>query len=208
MSARHASQQNPWPMKWIVLAIVVGIALYTYLTLHFRKPGADYRPYEDFTKRANVERLLNAGYRRLETNADRPADPQTLIRSMGPLAVVNDAPGGLPGGLGATFVEAPSLPQSIVNVSAPRESAAAQPYRIFFNCTLPNQKEQLGGSLVFIKNNTVAIVPQFEAIGGLIARTRESTVAITIPADALQPGRYIVTLAASQGSKQWTVEVK
>ena len=86
-------------MKWMVLAIVVGITVYTYLTLHYRKPGPEYRPYEDFARRANVERLLDAGYRRMEAPAERPADPKTIIRSMGPIASVTDVPGGLPGGL-------------------------------------------------------------------------------------------------------------
>ena len=196
-------------MKWIVLGIVVGIAVYTYLTLHYRKPGPEYRPYEDYTKRANVERLLNAGFRRIETNAARPADPQLLIRAMGPLATVTDVAGGLPGGLGATFVEAPLLPQTITSVSAPKQVAAMLPYTVLFNCALPNQKEQLGGSQIYLKDNTIAIVPQFETLeGGLIARTKESVISITIPGGTLKPGSYIVTLVAIQNSKRWTLDVR
>jgi hypothetical protein len=196
-------------MKWIVLGIIVGIAVYTYLTLHYRKPGPAYRPYEDFTNRANVERLLNAGFRRIETNAERPADPQMLIRAMGALATVTDVAGGLPGGLSATFIDAPLLPQIITSVYASKQIQTGLPYTVLFNCSLPNQKEQLGGSQIYIKDNTIAIVPQFEALaGGLIARTKESVVSITIPGGILQPGRYIVTLTAIQSSKRWTLEVK
>ena len=196
-------------MKWMVLSIIVGISIYTYLTLHFRKPGPDYRPYEDFTKRATVERLLNAGYRRIETPAERPADPSQITRAMGPVAPVADVAGGLPGGLAATFVEAPRMPATITSVSAPRQAATLLPYSVVFDCTLPDQKEQLGGSLVFIRANTVVIVPQFEALqGGLVARTKESMVAVTLPSGVLPTGQVIVTLAAGKASKQWTVEVK
>jgi len=196
-------------MKWMVLAIIVGIAVYTYLTLHYRKPGPAYRPYEDFTNRANVERLLNAGYRRIETTAERPVEPAQIIRSLGVVATVTDAPGGLPGGLAGTFVEKPRLPETITSVSAPRQAAALLPYSVLFSCTDSNQKEQFGGSLVFIRANTITILPQFEALAGsLIARTKDNTVAVTIPGGTLAPGRYTITLAANRGSKQWTVDVK
>jgi hypothetical protein len=196
-------------MKWMVLAIIVGIAVYTYLTLHYRKPGPAYRPYEDFANRANVERLLNAGYRRIETTAERPADTAQVFRAIGAVASVTNAPGGLPGGLSGTFLDQPRLPEAITSVSAPRQVAGLLPYPILFNCAVPNQKEQLGGSQVFIRANTITIVPQFEALaGGLIARTKDSTVAVTIPGGTLVPGRYTVTLAATSGSKQWTVDVK
>lgn len=196
-------------MKWMVLAIIVGIAVYTYLTLHYRKPEPAYRPYEDFTKRANIERLLNAGYRRIETAAERPADTAALLRSIGPGAIVANAPGGLPGGLAATFVEAPRLPDTITSVSASRQATALLPYPILFNCSVSNQKEQLGGSQVFIRANTVVIVTRFESIAGALqARTEDSTIALTIPGGMLPVGRIIVTLAANRSSKQWMVDVK
>jgi hypothetical protein len=202
-------QQKPWPMKWIVLAIVIGISVYTYLTLHYRKPGPEYRPYEDFLRRANVERLLKAGYRRIEVPAELPADPDALIRGLGPVATVTDVAGGLPGGLAGTFVEAPRLAPAVTTVSAPRQVAASQPCRVFFNCSLPDQKEELSGAQVFIRDNTIAIVPQFEPVAGdLVVRTKESVVAITLPGGVLHPGRYIVTLAATRQSKRWTLEVK
>ena len=195
-------------MKWIVIAIIALVVPYTYLTLHFRKPGPAYRPYEALKERANVERLLAAGYQRINTLAERPSDPQRIAKTLGASATVIDTPGGLPAGLAATLVETPLLPRSFQSVSAPREAAAFLPYTILFNCTLANQKAQLGGSQLFIKGNTLVIIPQFEPIGGLIARTNESVVTITVPPGTLKKGRYTVTLAASQRSKQWTVEVK
>src|SRR5438105_3708911 len=66
---RHMSaapkHHEPWPMKWIALAILLFIVPYTYLTLHFRKPGKAFEPYADLSKRANTARLLSAGYQRI-----------------------------------------------------------------------------------------------------------------------------------------------
>ena len=62
-------------MKWIVLAIVVSLVLYTYLTLHFRKAGPAFRPYADIKDHANTVRLLDAGYQRITVEAELPADP-------------------------------------------------------------------------------------------------------------------------------------
>ena len=54
-------------MKWVIIVIIAVLVPYTYLTLHYRKPGPAYRPYQDAQDRANVVRLLDAGYRRLST---------------------------------------------------------------------------------------------------------------------------------------------
>ena len=42
-------------MKWVVVAIVVCIVPYTFLTLKYRKTEAPNRPYEDNKKRAMLE---------------------------------------------------------------------------------------------------------------------------------------------------------
>lgn len=202
-------EPKPWPMKWIVLCIAVGIAIYTYLTLHYRKPGPEYRPYEDFLNRSNVERLLDAGYRRVDALAERPADPKTAAGNFGQSAKVENVAGGLPGGLAITFVEQPLLPADIAWIVAPGDAQKSMPYSVLFDCALPDDKRELSGAQVFILHNTITIVPQFEYIpDGLRARSADSTVAVTIPAKTLEPGRYIVTLAATKQSKRWILEVK
>ena len=64
--------RQPWPMKWIVLAIVLFLVPYTFITLHFRKPGPGYLPYQDSKQRAT---LAKVGYQRITLSVDRPADP-------------------------------------------------------------------------------------------------------------------------------------
>src|SRR5262245_25725972 len=64
MSAAR-NQRQPWPMKWVVVAILLLIVPYTIITLKYRKAGPAYEPYEDLKNRANVSRLLAAGYQRI-----------------------------------------------------------------------------------------------------------------------------------------------
>ena len=209
--ARMSSPLNrkPWPMKWVVVAIIALLVPYTWLTVKYRKEAPAYQPYEDSKQRANVMRLLDAGYQRINAHAERPADPQKLAGSINAPAVVTDAPGGLTEGLGTTLVETPQLPLSFKTVSAARENSASLPYPILFTCTLGDQKHQLGGAQVYVRGQSVAIVPQFEPLNGdLTARSKESPVVITLPSGSLKPGHYTVHLAGSAQSKQWTVEVR
>ena len=41
----------------------------------------------------------------------------------------------------------------------------------------------------------------------MLTRSRESLVALTIPAGVLKPGRYRVTLAGKNSSRTWTLQV-
>lgn len=192
-------------MKWIVLAIVVVIVPYTFLTLRYRKPGPAFQPYEDMRNRANVSRLLSAGYQRIPLAAQRPADPARLAAP----TATERTPGGLPPELKSTLVEAPLLPTDIVNVVAPRAANTLQGYPIHFTCTVPDDKQQLAGADLYLKDDSVVIAPTFERIGGeLLSRTREPAVFVIVPAGTLKPGTYHITLVAERSSRAWSLEVK
>lgn len=201
--------RKPWPMKWVAVAIIACIVPYTIITLKYRKPNPAFQPYEDSKQRANVLRLLDAGYRRINVVAERPADPQYAIRAMSALAATTPAPAGLTEGLATTLVEIPSLPDSFGSVSAPRETAALLPCPVVFTCVSGDQKHQLGGAQVFVRGKQIIIVPQFEPLeGDLTARSKESPVMITIPGGALQAGDYHVHLAGGKESREWTLIVR
>lgn len=196
-------------MKWVAVAILACLIPYTWLTLHYRKESPAFQPYEDSKQRANVMRLLEAGYQRITVNPERPAEPLELIRAMRSLADIAPAPGGLTEALKVTLVEAPQLPLSFSKVSASRETASLLPYPIVFTCTLGDQKHQLGGAQVFVRGESVVIVPQFEPLdGGLTARTKESVVTLTLPAGSLKTGDYTVLLAGSDESRTWQLTVR
>lgn len=192
-------------MKWVILAILLCVVPYTFITLRYRKPGPAFQPYEDMKNRANVSRLLSAGYKRIVLPAERPADPLRNPVS----APIASAAGGLPEELRTTLVESPLLPAEILNVAAPGTASATQDYAFRFSCSLPDQQRQLAGADLYVKGDQIVVTPDFEKLAGtLMARTADNIVQLTIPAGALSPGRYRVTLVGQKTSRAWSLEVK
>jgi len=191
-------------MKWIVLAIVVVIIPYTYLTLHYRRPEKTFEPYHDLKDRANTIRLLNAGFQRITLDADRPADGPR--KSAAPTL---PATGGLPLALSSTLLEKPLLPAEVLSVFAAPTTNSLFSYPIEFTCTLPDNKQQLGGAQLYLRGEEIYIVPDFERLtGGLLARTRENLIHLTVPAGAFKPGQYRVVLLGARASRSWRLDVK
>ncbi len=188
-------------MKWIVLAIVVFIGLYTYINLHFRKPGPAYQPYRDAQQRAS---LAQVGYQRVTLRVDLPADPKPLV----PLAAVSAAIPGLPADLGSTLIVAPLLPTEIGAVSAAAVSEPVDAYRISFACTRGDAHQAIAGAALYMKGHDLFIVTDCERLAeGLTARSRAGVVILNVPTTAIPIGTYRVTLCGSVTSKSWTLQV-
>lgn len=191
-------------MKWIVLVIVLSLGGYTYVTLHYRKKNPSFQPYQDMKDRANTMRLLSAGYQRITVSAQRPADP--LVTRDG--AAITRAAGGLPAELKTTLVEPPRLPDDYRKLAAAASVSSLLAYPIQFTCSVGDNHQQLAGAQLYLKDNQIAIVPEFERLGGeLLARSRDSIVLITVPAGALKPGTYQVTLIGARASPTWPLQV-
>jgi len=204
-----APERKPWPMKWVAVAILVCLVPYTFLTLYYRKPGRAFRPYEDTRNRINNSRLLSAGYQRIALNTELPAEPGKLGGLvLGGPAASEASTGGLPGDLGEALIDRPLLPVTIETVTAAATISAVQSYGIQFTCTLPDNKEQLADAHLYHREGSLVVVPSFEKLGGgLLSRTKESTVLVNVPAGTLKPGRYVVTLVGGRSSRQWTLQV-
>ena len=188
-------------MKWVVLVIVVSLGAYTYLTLHYRKESPAFRPYQDSKNRAGVMRLLSAGFQRV---TQRPADGAGVPEGAKSVATA----GGLPAELRSTLLDLPLLPASITRVAAAASVSTLLAYPIQFTCALADNKRQLSGAELYVKDNTLTLVPTFERLDGeLLARNRESVVHLSIPAGALKPGTFKVTLVGETSSRTWTLQV-
>jgi len=186
-------------MRWIVLLMILFIVPYTYINLHFRKPGRPYLPYDDMRERTH---LGAAGYKRVTARLSRPADVYSLPVGGDP------APGGLPATLRASFLEPPLLAAAIGPVSAAPSAASLGSYQIRFISTQTDNKEEPADAHLYVKGRDIFVVPGYERLDGeLLSRTRESLLLITVPSGAFDPGTYRVTLVGQAASRAWTLQV-
>lgn len=195
-------------MKWIVVAILAFIAIYTPITLLYRKPGKSFEPYQDTKDRANTGRLLNAGYQRVALGFSRPTDPARTGAAGAGAAAVSTAAGGLPEGLTTALVDLPILPVSIDSVTAAASAAAGQPYLVQITATLSDNKHQPAGGVLYRRGQEIVIVPGAEKLSGtLLARDAAPVVLLTVPAGTLPAGQYRLTVAGSRTARTWSLQV-
>ncbi len=193
-------------MKWIFVAILLVIVPYTFIRLRYQKPNPAFEPYADMKNQANTLRLLSAGYQRITLEADRPVEAPRLNT---PAAATAAALPGLPSALAETLIDPPFLPREILSVTAPATTNALFTYPVLVTCTLPDQKHQLAGAFLYVRDDELIFVPQFENIDGdLSARTREHTLRLTVPAGSLKPGTYRATLPGAHTSQSWSLDVR
>jgi hypothetical protein len=192
------------PLRWVVAAIVVFIAAYTVLRLHFAKHGKPFEPYHDLGGRAATRRLLELGYERVPVEIERPAEILPASRFAPAADEIAGAPGGLPAELAGALAPRPALPAFITGVAAPRETGPAGTYALQFTCAQPEYKTQIDSVLLLRKGQLLFLLPDFPRLGGqLLARSRESVILVRFPAGSLAPGRYTVTLCGGRTSKTW-----
>lgn len=195
-------------MRWVIVGIIACLVPYTWLTLRYRKEAPAYRPYQDSMDRANVMRLLDAGFRRVEVDVSAPADAASAAVAA-PHAAVTEAPGGLPPLLSETLVHIPLMPDRILQVTAPAHARSDAAYTITFESAQPNQREHLRSGELYLRNREITLIPGFETLAGELAtRSARSPVRLVVPANLLEPGRYRVTLVGARESRAWHVEVE
>lgn len=193
-------------MKWIFVAILLVIVPYTFIRLRYQKPNPAFEPYADMKNQANTLRLLSAGYQRITLEADRPVEAPRLNT---PAAPTSAALPGLPSALAETLIDQPFLPREILSVTTRATTNSLFAYPVVVTCTLPDQKHQLAGAFLYVRDDELIFVPQFENIDGdLSARTREHVLRLTVPAGSLKPGTYRATLPGSHASQSWSLEVR
>ncbi len=110
----------------------------------------------------------------------QPATPR--IRPTGPAATVTATPGGLPTLLSETLFEIPLMPERVTRVTTTSTLRADAPYTLQFSCSVPDNKEQLSGAELNLREQELVLIPTFERVpGDLLTRSPESLVQIEIP---------------------------
>lgn len=195
-------------MKWIVAAIIVCVVPYTLINIKYRKSAPANLPYQDTKDRAGVIRLLGAGFQRISLEILRPGDPQTFAVNGVP-ATTTSVPGGLPPVLSEALIDKPLVPSAIAGALAPSQASAANAYTFQFTGTQPQLGEQLAHAEAYVHSGRITIAPAFEPLeGDLRSRSLETTAQLTIPAGALKPGTYEITLIGARNSLRWSLEVR
>ncbi|HEX2099065.1 MAG TPA: hypothetical protein VHF69_00290 [Candidatus Synoicihabitans sp.] len=206
MSARPPPK--PWPMKWIVVAILACIVPYTWISLHFRKEGPAFQPYQDTKAKAETLRLEEAGFTRVVLDVPRPADARSAS-DVGTHATITTIPGGFPPVLSETLLDRPLVPDAVVGVRASANTRSDQPYVVAFTCTQPNDQEQIANVTLYVREGELILAPGFERVPGeLLSRDRETDATTIIPSGTLTPGSYQITLLGARQSVRWTVQVE
>jgi hypothetical protein len=199
--------RQPWPMKWVVLAILVFVVGYTLVNVYFRKPGRGFRPYEDMNNRATTARLLAAGWQKLPVDVRRPAEKPAVDDIP---AAVSRAAIGLGADLEDKFAEKPKLLASIDRVVAPAAVEHGGAYNTYFTATLPTQKALVGELTLFRRGNELVLIPSTEPLPGreLMSRWDDSTYHVSISTANLPAGRYQMRIVAKGPAAAWSFTVK
>ena len=197
--------RKPWPMKWIIVAILVTIIPYTWITLAFRKPNPAHEPYQDNKDRAQVLRLLDSGFSRVDLAIDLLVDPPVPPTNSADTAAIE---GGLPPLLADLLIDKPPVPIDFPFVAAPESALSGAPYVIKFACTQPDFDERVDESRLYRRQQELVLIVAYHPTPeGLQTRQREVTAQLTIPANTLEPGEYRATIVGARESRRWTFEV-
>jgi hypothetical protein len=191
-------------MKWVALVIVVGIALYTWISLAFRKPGPPNEPWIDQRARAEVGVLAEAGWSKSEVPfepvVEFPASRGNV--SLGQAMPIVDL-------LRQTTLDPWHLPIEVTGSMAPTEWSAGQPYTAYLKLALDTDRMQIGGFTVFRKGAHVILVPRWERVpGDLIARSRTAGGRLLFNPGEVPPGEYTVTVVAIKSCATWRLSVR
>ena len=194
-------------MKWIILAIALFIVGYTWVNLHFRKPGRAFRPYQDMNDRATTARLLAAGWQKMPVDTRRPAEKPAADET--PAAVTRDV-AGLGTDLEAKFAEKPKLLATIDRVVSPATVTRGGDYCAYFTASLTDLKAQVGEVTLYRKGNELVLVPSTERLPGqdLMSRWNDSTYWLCFSTANLPAGRYQMRIVAQGPAVAWSFTVK
>jgi len=197
------------PLRWVVVAIVVFIAAYTFLRLHFGKRGKPFEPYHDLGERAAAHRVAGLGYESVPVELERPAEILPASRFSPAVGEIGSALGGLPSELDGALAANPALPASITGVAAPREISADGTYALQFCCAQPDYRTHLDGVVLLRRGAQIFLLPDFPKLSGqLLARSKETAAVARFPVRNFAPGRYTVTLCGRLNSKTWQFTIR
>jgi len=221
-SDKKRSAPEPWPMKWIVLALLPCLAAYTFVTLQYRKPGHAFEPYNDLKASAQIHQLLEAGFQRIPLeirdaadsrplnkkpafadHAENPANARTLYA-----LITQTARGGLPEDLAAALIDSPHLPRTINTSLGPADLYEGGD--LVFKIQFYASSEPVAAQL-YVRENQAFVVVELAAPeppeDDYSPRRTAYRKWLIAPSASLKPGRYTGLLLGAEQSLHWDVRV-
>ncbi|MCC5023897.1 MAG: hypothetical protein J6386_14425 [Candidatus Synoicihabitans palmerolidicus] len=192
-------------MKWVIIAIIACLVPYTWITLAFRKETPAYEPYQNSKDRAQVLRLLDAGFQRVELTLERLVEPSPLLADSNATAPL---PGGVPPLLRDVLLDQPPVSSNFSRIDAPASAWAGAPYIVNFSCTQPAKDERAETAVLYLRaHEAVFLIGYHELSGEIQSRRLESLARVIVPAHTFASGSYQATLIGALESQRWTFTV-
>lgn len=201
-----AEQKKPWPMRWVVVAIVGFIGLYTFISFHFRKEDAAHLPYEAAQHRGG-HALREAGWQPFPNAYGLPGDAEMPTRlpyefEEIPFEVMDRDDERVR----SWSDRLPPLEQGeqLARLEATANVPGDAPYaaRLFWEAPEDFRPPQL---VAFRRGRAILVVPRAPERFG--RGTREQTLFI-IPPEFLERGSYEVFLSTEGRVNRWTFMVE
>ena len=196
-------QRQPWSMKWVVLVIILGIALYTWLTLAFRKPENPNETWAEQQLRRELAVLDKAGWSKSKVALDpvvaSPAQRGNVSYIATPKAVDD---------LRSITVDPWYLPVEAKEVVAPSDWPDGRTYTVYVKLDIDTDRMQVGGFTIFRKGSDIILVPAWRHYPDDVAdRTRKVRGRLLFNPGDVPPGEYMVTIVAIKSCATWHLTV-
>jgi|GEM_PF-5799070 len=193
-------------MHWVVLAIVGFVALYTFVSVQFRREAAPTLPYE-YAQVRGAHALREVGWEPFPNAYGQPAESDEIARAPYPLQeIAVERISRREPGVAAWADHLPPLEQGeqIARLLAPETIAPGAPYiaRILWDEPEEFRPPQL---LVFRQDNRVLIVPRPP---DFFPRGSTGQTVFIIPPEFLTIGNYEIFLSTEGYVNRWTFEVR
>ena len=194
-------------MKWIVLAIVLFMVLYTVVNVYFRKKDPGYRPYQDAQDRATTARLLAAGWHKVQLETRRPVEKPDAAEAT---ATIKREIAGLGPDLESKFAEKPKLVATIAHAAAPASVKHGGDYTIYFTVGVPSQKAQVGDLILYQRDHELVLIPSLENLPGkeLMTRWDDANYCATFSTANLPAGHYTARIVSLAPAATWNFDVR
>ncbi|MBE2216140.1 MAG: hypothetical protein IAE82_19860 [Opitutaceae bacterium] len=211
--APAAREKKPWPMKWIVLAIVVYIAGYTFINVAYRKPpGAAHEPAVEARERAlrTVQTTMN-GWSRVtcQLAAGSPmaeAEPAEVATAPLPQPLDRHLPPDLP----MIMPGEPALHPGAITVTAPARVAAADGLRVRLEFPGGATVPAFGETLAYFKGNHLYLFLQDKRHVAPDSQPvpAASPLVLVLPPATLTAGTWQASVFTASQTFEWTFTVE